>query len=111
MKEMKAAVLYGKEQVRVETVPLPAMGPEDVLVRVKAALTCGTDVKVFRRGYHARMIVPPALFGHELVSEWLRPIPLLAASVSIAAEILRIFAKTCCSTMVLMRSSYGFQVA
>jgi L-iditol 2-dehydrogenase len=37
-----------------------------VLVRVKAALTCGTDVKVFRRGYHARMIVPPALFGHEL---------------------------------------------
>ena len=31
-----------------------------------AALTCGTDLKVFRRGYHARMIVPPALFGHEL---------------------------------------------
>jgi L-iditol 2-dehydrogenase len=35
-------------------------------VRVGAALTCGTDLKVFRRGYHARMIVPPALFGHEL---------------------------------------------
>ena len=69
MKEMKAAVLYGKEQVRVETVPLPTMGPEDVLVRVKAALTCGTDVKVFRRGYHARMIVPPALFGHELAGD------------------------------------------
>jgi L-iditol 2-dehydrogenase len=33
---------------------------------VGAALTCGTDLKVFRRGYHARMIVPPALFGHEL---------------------------------------------
>ena len=31
-----------------------------------AALTCGTDLKVFSRGYHARMIVPPALFGHEL---------------------------------------------
>jgi L-iditol 2-dehydrogenase len=30
------------------------------------ALTCGTDVKVFRRGYHARMIVPPAVFGHEV---------------------------------------------
>jgi L-iditol 2-dehydrogenase len=30
------------------------------------AVTCGTDLKVFRRGYHARMIVPPALFGHEL---------------------------------------------
>ena len=34
-----------------------------------SALTCGTDVKVFRRGYHARMIVPPALFGHELAGD------------------------------------------
>ena len=40
-----------------------------MLVRVRAALTCGTDVKVFRRGYHARMIVPPALFGHELAGD------------------------------------------
>ncbi|HEY6253035.1 MAG TPA: zinc-binding dehydrogenase, partial [Candidatus Angelobacter sp.] len=37
-----------------------------VLVKVNVALTCGTDLKVFQRGYHARMIVPPALFGHEL---------------------------------------------
>ena len=37
-----------------------------------AALTCGTDLKVFRRGYHARMIVPPALFGHELAGRWCR---------------------------------------
>src|SRR5262249_52745175 len=37
--------------------------------RVKVALTCGTDVKVFRRGYHARMIVPPAVFGHELAGD------------------------------------------
>jgi L-iditol 2-dehydrogenase len=41
-------------------------------VRVRAALTCGTDVKVFRRGYHARMIVPPALFGHELAGDVVR---------------------------------------
>jgi L-iditol 2-dehydrogenase len=65
-KQMMAAVLYGKEQLQVEAVAVPKIGPGDVLVRVKAALTCGTDVKVFRRGYHARMIVPPALFGHEL---------------------------------------------
>jgi len=63
---MTAAVLYGKEDVQIETVDVPAIGRGDVLVRVRAALTCGTDVKVFRRGYHARMIVPPALFGHEL---------------------------------------------
>jgi L-iditol 2-dehydrogenase len=63
---MTAAVLYGKENVQIETVDVPQIGKGDVLVRVRAALTCGTDVKVFRRGYHARMIVPPALFGHEL---------------------------------------------
>jgi L-iditol 2-dehydrogenase len=64
--QMTAAVLYGKEDLQIETVDVPLIGRGDVLVRVRAALTCGTDVKVFRRGYHARMIVPPALFGHEL---------------------------------------------
>lgn len=64
--QMMAAVLYGKENLRIEPVAVPEIGPRDILVQVKAALTCGTDVKVFRRGYHARMIVPPALFGHEL---------------------------------------------
>jgi L-iditol 2-dehydrogenase len=62
---MKAAVLHGKEQVRVEEVPLRPPQAGEVQVRIEAALTCGTDVKVYRRGYHARMIVPPAVFGHE----------------------------------------------
>src|SRR5579863_5661228 len=66
---MTAAVLYGKERLHIETVEVPKLGSGDVLVRVRAALTCGTDVKVFRRGYHARMIVPPALFGHELAGD------------------------------------------
>ena len=69
MESMKAAVLYGKEDIRLESVPLPALGPGEILVRVRTALTCGTDVKVFRRGYHARMIIPPALFGHELAGD------------------------------------------
>ena len=67
--QMTAAVLYGKEHLQIETVDVPKIGPGDVLVRVRAALTCGTDVKVFKRGYHARMIVPPALFGHELAGD------------------------------------------
>ncbi len=66
---MLAAVLYGKEHVVVERVPVPDVGPDDMLVRVRAALTCGTDLKVFLRGYHARMIMPPALFGHELAGD------------------------------------------
>ena len=67
--QMIAAVLYGKENLQIETVSVPKIEKGDVLVRVQAALTCGTDVKVFRRGYHARMIVPPALFGHELAGD------------------------------------------
>ena len=66
---MMAAVLYGKEHLQVEPVAVPKLNSGDILVRVKVALTCGTDVKVFRRGYHARMIVPPAVFGHELAGD------------------------------------------
>jgi L-iditol 2-dehydrogenase len=63
---MKAAVLHGREDVRIESIPVPAIEGGEVLLRNHVALTCGTDVKVFRRGYHARMIVPPAVFGHEV---------------------------------------------
>ena len=63
---MQAAVLHGREDIRIEQVPIPKAETGELVVRVGAALTCGTDLKVFRRGYHARMIVPPALFGHEL---------------------------------------------
>jgi len=65
-KQMLAAVLYGKESLRIEEVDIPPVGPEEVLVKIEVALTCGTDLKVYRQGYHARMIVPPAIFGHEL---------------------------------------------
>jgi len=64
--QMRAAVLHGKEDVRIERVAVPRLEPGDVLLRTRVALTCGTDAKVFRRGYHAKMIVPPAVFGHEI---------------------------------------------
>src|SRR5690349_10735686 len=66
---MMAAVLYGKEHLQVEPVAVPTIAKGDILVHVRVALPCGTDVKVFRRGYHARMIVPPAVFGHELAGD------------------------------------------
>ncbi len=50
----------------MEEVEPRALGPGEVRMRIEAALTCGTDLKVFRRGYHAKMIVPPAVFGHEM---------------------------------------------
>ena len=63
---MKAAVLYGKEDLRLEEVASPVAGPGELVLRVGAALTCGTDLKVFRRGYHAMMLTPPIPFGHEV---------------------------------------------
>lgn len=63
---MTAAVLHGREDLRIEQVPMPRAGPGEIVVRVHAALTCGTDLKVYRRGYHARMLKPPIPFGHEL---------------------------------------------
>lgn len=63
---MQAAILYGREDLRVEERTMPALGRKEVRVRIESALTCGTDLKVFKRGYHAKMIRPPAPFGHEL---------------------------------------------
>ena len=63
---MKAAILYGKEDVRVEDIAPRPLKPGEVRIRIEAALTCGTDLKVFKRGYHAKMLKPPAVFGHEL---------------------------------------------
>jgi L-iditol 2-dehydrogenase len=63
---VKAAVLHGQEKIQIEDLAPPALRPGEVRIRIEAALTCGTDLKVFKRGYHARMIVPPAVFGHEL---------------------------------------------
>jgi L-iditol 2-dehydrogenase len=62
---MKAAVLKGRECIEVTDVDTPPLREGQVRVRIEAALTCGTDLKVYKRGYHARMIVPPAVFGHE----------------------------------------------
>jgi L-iditol 2-dehydrogenase len=62
---MQAAVLYGPQRVEMEDKPVPEVGAWDVLVRVAAATTCGTDLKVFLQGGHPRMITPPSVFGHE----------------------------------------------
>lgn len=64
--QMQAVVLYGKEDLRIEDLPVPQPGKGEIVVRVGAALTCGTDLKVYRRGYHAMMLTPPIPFGHEL---------------------------------------------
>lgn len=63
---MKAAIFHGKGNIQIEEVPLPALKPGEVRVQIAVALTCGTDLKVLKRGYHAKMLTPPSPFGHEL---------------------------------------------
>jgi L-iditol 2-dehydrogenase len=62
---MKAAVLYGVKDLRVEDLDIPSINPGELLVRVRAATTCGTDVKIYQRGYVSGVIKPPTIFGHE----------------------------------------------
>lgn len=66
---MLAALLYGKEDLRLEQVEEPTPAAGEVILRVKAATTCGTDLKVWRRGGHAKMLTLPTLFGHEAAGE------------------------------------------
>ncbi len=63
---MRGAVLLGPERIETRRVPIPIPRQGELLVRIEAATTCGTDVKVFRRGGHPRMLKVPTLFGHEL---------------------------------------------
>jgi L-iditol 2-dehydrogenase len=60
-----AALLYGQEDLRLETVADPTPATDEIIIQVAAATTCGTDLKVWRRGGHAKMLRPPTLFGHE----------------------------------------------
>jgi L-iditol 2-dehydrogenase len=60
---MKAVVYLGPGKLSYQEVERPRVGPGEVLVKTRAALTCGTDVKTFRRGHH--LMEPPMLFGHE----------------------------------------------
>lgn len=66
---MLAALLYGQEDLRLESVAEPTPAAGEVVIRVGAATTCGTDLKVWRRGGHAKMLKPPTLFGHEAAGQ------------------------------------------
>src|SRR6266567_7244239 len=63
---MLAAMFYAPMDVRLEERPIPQVGPGEVLLKVAAATTCGTDVKTYRRGHPLLFRHPPAGFGHEV---------------------------------------------
>ncbi|MCJ7665499.1 MAG: alcohol dehydrogenase catalytic domain-containing protein, partial [Actinobacteria bacterium] len=63
-KKMKAQLFYGPGDVRFEDTDIPQTGPGEALVKIKSALTCGSDLKTYKRG-HPTMIVDGSVFGHE----------------------------------------------
>ncbi len=64
---MKVARFYAPGDLRIEEVPRPEAGPGELLIRVRACGTCGTDVKILSFGHHH--LVPPRVLGHEVTGE------------------------------------------
>src|SRR5579871_427803 len=59
---MRAVVYRGINDMRVETVPVPSIGPGELLVKVATCGICGTDLKKIHTGSHSA----PRIFGHEM---------------------------------------------
>lgn len=64
---MRAMMFLGPGELELQEIPIPQPEPDQVLVKIHAATTCGTDAKAYRRGHH--LMKPPTLFGHEFAGE------------------------------------------
>ena len=63
--DMLAAKLYGKDDLRVETTPIPELRPGELLLRVKAAAVCGTDLRMLKNGAAGVDGAHPLICAHE----------------------------------------------
>lgn len=61
--KMRAAVFRGPGRMDIEEVGIPRAEPGEIVVKVATTLTCGTDLKSFRRGHP--LVIPPTVIGHE----------------------------------------------
>ncbi|MBK7916898.1 MAG: alcohol dehydrogenase catalytic domain-containing protein [Chloroflexi bacterium] len=66
---MLAAVYHGPEDLRVEDVPKPAIGPDEALVKVSNANICGTDLRIYKGGHRHYPPGAVRIPGHEVVGE------------------------------------------
>jgi len=62
---MNAAMFYAPKDVRFTQIEIPSPGPGELLVKIGAALTCGTDIKTYERGHPTIIKKVPSTFGHE----------------------------------------------
>lgn len=63
--QMSACLFYGPYDIRHEKIPTPKINENEILVKIKAALTCGTDLKTFQRGHPLLIKSIPSTFGHQ----------------------------------------------
>ena len=68
MNFMQAALLYGKEDIRLESFELPPLEGGDLLLRIRSCGICGSDNRMFFSGPSARYI-NPVILGHEICAE------------------------------------------
>jgi L-iditol 2-dehydrogenase len=64
---VKAATFHEPGDLRIEDIPEPTAGPNELKLRMRATATCGTDAKIWRHGHHR--LDPPQVIGHELAGE------------------------------------------
>ncbi len=64
---MRVARFYNPGDLRLEDMPEPSPGPDEVKIRVHNCSTCGTDVKIFNHGH--QNLDPPRVIGHEIAGE------------------------------------------
>lgn len=67
MQIMRGVVFLEPKKLELRELPVPQIGPDDLLVKIRLATTCGTDLKTYKRGHHE--IPKGSVFGHELVGD------------------------------------------
>src|SRR5271168_5123895 len=67
---MKAAVIHAPRDLRIEEAEIPAMGPHDVKVRIRAGGICGSDLHYYQHGgFGTVRLKQPMILGHEIAGE------------------------------------------
>lgn len=120
---MKAQVFHGPGDLRFEDIPMPEPGAGELVVRIEAALTCGTDVKVLRRGHPVMIPHVPTVFGHEFAGTVARAGPGVAAfkegdrvvaansAPCGACRFCRVGRQNLCEDLLFVNGAYGEYIA
>jgi threonine dehydrogenase-like Zn-dependent dehydrogenase len=102
--KMKAAVFYGPRNLKIESVPIPNVGPNDVLMKVKACGICGSDLHSYKLGL---FIEPGQIMGHEYVGEVVE-VGANVKDVQIGERMTGQGTKPCETCYWCMRQEYGY---